>query len=181
VTAPRRIVLIGPRGSGKTTVARLLAERLGVGWYDADALLVERAGMPVPEIFAREGEAGFRRREAELLRELAARLDGHVLATGGGVVLTADNRAVLRTWDAVVWLTADVDTLWSRIAGDANRPALLGGGRDEVAQVVAIREPLYRECAHLVVETASRSPEEVAADVYQRVYPPSITSTAPVM
>jgi shikimate kinase len=169
VTAPRRIVLIGPRGGGKTTVARLLAERLGVAWYDADALLVQRAGAPVSEIFAREGEASFRRRESELLRELAGRQAGHVLATGGGVVLDPANRELLRTWDVVVWLTADVETLWSRIAGDANRPALLGGGRDEVAQVASMREPLYRECAHIIVDTATRSPEDVAAEIVRAV------------
>ncbi|MFO0842061.1 MAG: shikimate kinase [Gemmataceae bacterium] len=179
--SPSRVVLIGPRGSGKTTVARLLAGRLGVAWYDADALLEGRCGQSVRELFEREGEAGFRRRESELLRELAFRREGHVLATGGGVVLDPANRELLRSWDVVVWLTADVDTLWSRIAGDANRPALLGGGRDEVARVVALREPLYRECAHVVIDTASPTPEGVAAEVYQRVYPPSITSTAPVM
>jgi shikimate kinase len=165
VSAPRRIVLIGPRGSGKTTVARLLAERLGVEWRDADALLERRAGMAVREVFAREGEAGFRRRESELLSELASDAAGHVLATGGGVVLSPENRELLRTWDVVVWLTADAETLWSRIAGDANRPALLGGGREEVERIVATREPLYRECAHVVVETASRPPEDVAAEI----------------
>jgi shikimate kinase len=171
VSAPRRIVLIGPRGGGKTTVARLLAERLGVEWRDADALLERRAGMPVREVFAREGEAGFRRRESDLLRELASDGSGHVLATGGGVVLSPENRELLKTWDVVVWLTADVETLWSRIAGDANRPALLGGGREEVERIVATREPLYRECAHLVVETSSRPPEDIAAEICNAVLP----------
>lgn len=163
-----RLFLIGPRGSGKTTVARLLAERLGMGWLDADAVLEERAGTTIREIFAAEGEAGFRQREADLLAELCG-LDRQVIATGGGVVLRPENRRRLRESGFVVWLTADVDTLWARIAGDATtgarRPNLTTGGRDEVAHVVATRQPYYRECAHLTVDTTNRSPAAIVAAI----------------
>src|SRR6516162_5971118 len=98
------LFLIGPRGSGKTTVARLLAQRIGWAWCDADELLEERAGKTIRQIFADEGEAAFRERESALLQEIALRQD-HVIATGGGIVLSPANRELLRR-GAVVWLTA---------------------------------------------------------------------------
>jgi shikimate kinase len=166
---PRELLfLIGPRGSGKTTVAALLAESLGWAWVDADAIVEERAGCSIRDIFAAEGEAGFRAREAAVLEELCGR-ERAVIATGGGVVLRPENRRRLREAGHVVWLRADCETLWRRISTDGStggrRPALLGGGPEEVAAVVAQREPLYRECAHAAVETAGRAPAEVAAEV----------------
>ncbi len=162
------IALIGPRGSGKTTVARLLAARLGWDWADADDELERRCGRSVGAVFAEEGEAGFREREAAVLRELCG-LRRHVVATGGGAVLRADNRALLRSVARVVWLRADAETLWQRLQGDAagaaRRPALLGGGREEVEEILRVREPLYRECAHRAVPTAARPPEDVAAEI----------------
>jgi shikimate kinase len=162
------VFLVGLRGSGKTTVARLLAGRLGWSWLDADEVLEERAGCSIRAVFAAEGEAGFREREARVLAELAQR-SRHVIATGGGVVLREDNRALLGR-GRVVWLTADAETLWSRVRGDGTtaerRPALTVGGREEAAELLRVREPLYRACADLVVSTAGRSPEEVAEDVH---------------
>ena len=162
------LFLIGYRATGKSTVARLLAERLGWGWVDADAVLEERAGHSIKTIFAAEGEAGFRTRESAVLADLC-RLRRHVVATGGGVVLSAANRALLRRSGRVVWLTADADTLWQRLQGDAataeRRPALTVGGREEVAEVLRVREPLYRDCADLTVHTADRSPADVAAEI----------------
>ena len=160
------LFLIGPRGSGKTTVARLVAEGLGHAWIDADAELERRTGRTVAEVFAAEGQERFRAIESEILAGLCGR-ERLVVATGGGAVLSADNRARMRAAGRVAWLMADAATLWSRIAADpttaARRPALAGGGMQEVAQVLAAREALYRECAHAVVQTAGRSPEEVAA------------------
>jgi shikimate kinase len=162
---PRLVFLVGARGSGKTTVARLLADRLGWEAADADELLERRAGRSVRDVFAAEGEAGFREREAQALAELTDR-SALVVATGGGVVVRADNRALLRRgW--VVWLRADPETLWQRVREDAGtarrRPPLtsLSGG-EELALVLRDREPLYRACADLVVDTAGRGPAEVA-------------------
>jgi len=170
--SPSLLFLIGYRGTGKTTVARLLAERLGWQWRDADALLEARHGRSIREIFAAEGEAGFRDKEAALVPELCA-LRRHVIATGGGVILRPSNREQLRAAGRVVWLTADAATLWRRIQGDGStaqrRPNLSGGGLVEVEELLRVREPLYRACAHLVVSTEGRAPEEVAEDILQRL------------
>ncbi len=165
---PPLIFLIGYRGTGKTTVARLLAERLGWHWLDADALLEARHGRSIRTIFAEEGEAGFRDKESALLPELC-RLHNHVIATGGGVILRPTNRDQLRTAGHVIWLTADAATLWQRIQGDRTtserRPNLTGGGLAEVEELLRVREPLYRECAHATFSTVDRGPEEVAEEI----------------
>src|SRR5690348_9819218 len=110
------LFLIGPRGSGKSTIARLLAHELGWSWLDADEVLEKNCGQSIRSLFATEGEAGFRDREAAVLAELC-RLQRHVLATGGGVVLRESNRELLRAGGRVVWLTADIETLWQRLCG----------------------------------------------------------------
>jgi shikimate kinase len=164
---PALLWLIGPRGSGKTTVARLVAEQLGWQWHDADAELEARHGRTIRQIFADEGEASFRDKEAAVLAELS-RLRDRVIATGGGVVLRPTNRTLLRT-GRVVWLTADAATLWQRMQADATtadrRPNLGVGGLPEVEEVLRQREPLYGACADHVVDTGSRPPAEVAADI----------------
>jgi shikimate kinase len=156
---PARVYLIGPRGSGKTTVAAPLAEALGWGWIDADRLLEERAGQSIRAVFETEGEPAFRERESALLRELAA-LENQVIATGGGVILRPENRALLRATGWVVRLTAAVPVLCQRLAADPGtveqRPALTGRSAidpAEVAAVVAAREELYAATAHLTVDT----------------------------
>jgi shikimate kinase len=162
------LFLIGPRGSGKSTVARLLAAGLGWDWRDADVELEKKHGQSIRDIFATEGEAGFRDKEAASLAELC-RLERHVIATGGGVVLRESNRRLLRASGRVVWLTADIDTLWRRMQADETtaqrRPALSVGGREEIVQVLRVREPLYRDCADYIVETTGRTPEEIAAEI----------------
>jgi len=163
--SPSLLFLIGYRGSGKTTVARLLAERLGWIWSDADDVLEARHGRSIRQIFAEEGETGFRDKEAALLAEFC-NLQQHVVATGGGVVLRPENRQRLREAGRVVWLTADAQTLWRRLEHDAatteRRPALTVGGLAEIEELLAVREPLYRACADLVVDTTGRSAAAVA-------------------
>ena len=162
-----RITLIGYRGSGKTTVAALLAERLSCGWIDADTELEARVGMPLADFVIGQGEKAFRDAEAAIIERLVREFDG-VLATGGGVVLRPENRRLLRERGRpVVWLTAPADVIRRRLAADpttaARRPALSGGDPlDEVAAALHAREPLYREVADIVFDTATDPPAVVA-------------------
>jgi shikimate kinase len=158
------LFLIGARGTGKTTTARLVAERLGWNWCDADALLEERAGKTIRQIFAADGEACFRDHESAVLQQIAGR-ETHVIATGGGVVLRPENCALLRC-GSVVWLTAPSEILWRRMQADAStierRPDLAAGGLAEVEQVLRMRRPLYEACAHWQIDTADHAPEHIA-------------------
>ncbi len=159
------VVLIGYRGSGKTTVGRLLADRLEYAFVDTDALVVERAGKAIAAIFAEDGEVAFRRREADVIAE-ASRRSRVVLSAGGGAVLGEANVRRLRDCGTVFWLGADAETLWSRISRDAasaaGRPALTQrADLDEVRHVLGERETLYQGCAHHRVDVADRTPAEV--------------------
>ena len=163
------IFLVGYRGTGKTTVAGLLAEKLGWPWIDADSLLEQAQGKTIREIFATEGEESFRDREEAILHDLS-KLSQHVIATGGGVVLRATNRERLRAAGWVVWLTADSETIQRRLQGDATtwdrRPPLTTAPpHEEVAALLLVREPHYRSCAHVTVSTVARSPDLVAAEI----------------
>jgi len=162
------ITLIGYRGSGKSAVARELAARLGWEWIDADAAIEQSAGQSIREIFAAEGEAGFRRRERQTLAELLSR-DRLVVAAGGGAILNGDTRRDMKAGGPVVWLQASVPVLAQRIADDPTtaerRPTLAGGGTEEIARLLAQREPLYRECASHTVFTDNLSVAEIAARI----------------
>lgn len=151
------ITLIGYRGTGKTTLARPLAERLGWTAIDADVELERRAGRTIREIFATDGEPEFRRLERETLVDLLKR-DRLIIAAGGGAILNPQTRADFRAAGPVIWLKASTDTIEQRLFGDATtrerRPNLTAsGGRAEIEQLLAIREPLYRECAQLILDT----------------------------
>ncbi|EGY26249.1 shikimate kinase 2 [Desulfovibrio sp. A2] len=151
----RRVYLVGPRASGKTTVGKALAARAGWSFEDTDATVTATAGMTVEQIVAREGWEGFRRRESDALRATLGR-DGLVVATGGGMVLAEDNRRMLREGGLVAYLCGSVELLAARLARDpqaAQRPSLTGRPiADEVAEVLAARDSLYRECAHAVLD-----------------------------
>jgi shikimate kinase len=166
------LVLIGYRGTGKTSVAQRLGLLLASPWIDADVEIELRAGKSIRAIFDDDGEAHFRQLESTVLADLLAR-DGQVIAAGGGVVVLPENRALLAR-ATVVWLTADVDIILARITADPatrhRRPNLTtAGGRDEIAQLLAQREPLYRQCAHFIVDTVGRSTDEIAAEIVERV------------
>lgn len=145
------IVLVGMMGAGKTTIGRELARRLGRRFTDSDHEIIERTGVPIPTIFDVEGEAGFRRRESQVIDELT-QADDLVLATGGGVVLAAENREVLRSRALVIYLDVPAGVLWERTRHDRNRPLLqVENPRQRLETLYRERDPLYREVAHVVV------------------------------
>ncbi len=167
--ASRPVVLVGMMGSGKSTVGRRLAARLHRRFVDADKVLEERCGVPVSTVFELEGEEGFRRREAALLDELT-RLPAIVLATGGGVVMRAENRRLLAERGLVVFLQASQADLWQRLRRDRTRPLLqTEDPRERIAQLLALREPLYREIAHLTVVSARQPVDQLVADIIGRL------------
>jgi shikimate kinase len=155
--ASGNIFLVGMMGAGKTTLGKALAQRLRRDFIDTDRILIERTGVPVATIFEIEGEEGFRRRESAVLAELADRPPS-VIATGGGVVLAEANRRLMRESGTVVYLRARLESLWERTRHDASRPLLATPDpRARLAELLEEREPLYREAAHVVVDTGSQS------------------------
>ena len=166
---PSNIFLIGSMGAGKSTIARRLAATLDKEFVDADRELEERTGVGIPLIFELEGEAGFRKRERELLAELVMR-NGIVLATGGGVVLAAENRANLAARGFVIYLDAPVDLLVARVARDRHRPLMqTSDPKATMREIVRMREPLYRESADIVVRSSHRSSRFVVREILQRI------------
>ncbi len=154
---PGNIFLIGMMGAGKTSVGRVLAKRLNKVFYDSDHVIEERTGVKIPVIFEIEGEPGFRHRESAVLDELTA-LDDVVLATGGGAVLAQENRDRLRTRGTVVYLRASVKDLLNRTRHDKNRPLLqTADPRARLNELYEMRDPLYREVAHVTIDTGSQS------------------------
>ena len=167
----KNIVLIGFMGTGKTSVGRMLAARLGCAFHDLDKKIAERSGMSIPEMFARCGEPYFRAREKEAVQEAAGR-SGLVIATGGGTVKDAENVAMLRENGILVALTADIDTILLRTSARGKRPVLdgadAGDRRAAVARLLAERVHLY-EGADVTVDTSARAPLEVTEHILQAI------------
>ena len=162
-TPARHVVLVGPMGSGKSTLGRGLAARLGLAFVDMDARVETDAGLDIPALFASEGEAGFRRRESQALADALAG-EAAVIATGGGAVLADANRIAMRDACRVVYLQVDASTQLARLAGDTSRPLLAAPDRAQrLADLQAIREPLYREVAHHLFETSALPPDAAVA------------------
>lgn len=163
----KNIILIGFMGTGKTSTGRALAQRLGFSFLDLDQKIEEAAGMTIPEMFERYGEAYFRAREREMAARVAKRRNT-VVSTGGGTVKSRENMEALRAGGVVVCLQADVDTILQRTMAQGQRPVL--DGRDEgdrrraIEQLLQERAPLYAE-ADYAVDTSELSPLQVVDDI----------------
>ena len=156
-----KVYLVGPMGAGKSTIGRVLAGELGLPFHDTDRVIEERTGADIPWIFDVEGESGFRAREL-------AEHEPAVVATGGGIVLSPANRDLMRGSGFVCYLTAAVDQLVERTARDKKRPLLqVENPRQKIVDLLAERDPLYRQVADFVVVTDRRSPRTVAQEIVQ--------------
>ena len=159
-------VLIGYRGSGKTSVGKRLADHLWIKFVDTDEMVAAKAGKSIKEIFEQEGEARFRALETEAVREAAA-LQEHVIALGGGAPMVQENRDIIKNaGHRVVYLKCEPDVLLQRLQADPETPALrphltaLGGGIDEIRKLLEEREPIYRQMADAELEVTNLTPDE---------------------
>ena len=157
------IVLVGVPGAGKTTVGKLLAKNLGIDFFDSDQVIESRAGKSVSDIFTQDGEPAFRKLEHDVIVEL---LDSSnvVLALGGGSLGNDETRAKVK--DATtVWLVAGLAQAVDRVGMNRNRPLLLGNVRGQLADLMAAREPFYKEVAAIAVDTSKLIPSEVVTEI----------------
>ena len=163
------VFLVGPMGAGKSTIGRRLARSLNREFVDTDHELELRTGVSISTIFDIEGEAGFRRRESELIDELS-KCAGLVLATGGGVVLAADNRKRLAARGLVVYLTAPVEVLFERTRKDGSRPLLQTEDPEQkLRTIMEEREPLYREIADIEIDTDEMNMQQTIKQVKSQI------------
>ena len=166
---PRNIFLVGPMGAGKSAVGRYLARTMHLSFVDSDDEIESRTGVDIPFIFEKEGEAGFRKREAVVINDLS-KMDGVVLATGGGAIVDADSRSHLGGRGFVVYLFTTVDQQVSRTRKGRERPLLENSDpRAILEELLAIRDPMYREIADLVVDTDGRKVNAVANEIIENV------------
>lgn len=163
------VFLVGPMGAGKTTIGRLLAKQLGREFVDSDWYVEWQTGADIPWIFAKEGEAGFRERETRAIDELTQRQQ-IVLATGGGAVMSAENREFLHQRGIVIYLNAPVDIQMSRTAKDKSRPLLQQPNPRKILQeLYLIRDPLYRQVAHIIMPTGHTYPRHMVHQLLQKL------------
>ena len=159
----QNIVLVGFMGTGKTTIGQLLSEQTGMPLLDMDHLIEERAGKPITAIFAEDGEPHFRALERELVQELSAQ-NSHVVSTGGGIVLNADNMADYEKTGLVVCLLAAPETILDRVRHDTTRPLLAGDKEAKIVALLETRRPLYEAIAHKI-DTNGLQPAAIAAQI----------------
>jgi shikimate kinase len=167
------VFLIGSRGTGKSTIARELAARLGFDFVDADDEIEQRAGKSIAALFEDDGEPAFRELESDVVADLC-KLSRHVVALGGGAVMSEVNRTAVRRAGHVIWLRASVETLAERLAADeatmSRRPNLTAtGGVREIEAVLTAREPIYRSCATFEVDTEGKTPAKIAEEILARL------------
>ena len=170
MSLPKRVVLVGPMGAGKSTIGRMLAKELGYRFLDSDRIIEERCGANIPWIFDVEGEVGFRDREARIFAEFVGK-GAVVVSTGAGVVLRGENQDLLRRHHPhVIWLQVDFKTQLDRLKNDKNRPLLQVTDPKAKLRAMAIeREPLYREYSSIQVQTRRTNPSVVVRQIMERI------------
>jgi len=166
---PQNLFLVGPMGAGKSAVGRQLAKLLHLSFLDSDDEIESRTGVDIPFIFEKEGEEGFRKRETKVIDELSV-MDGIVLATGGGAIVNPQNRNFLGARGFVVYLFTSVDQQVVRTQRGRERPMLKDGDSRQILEdLMAFRDPLYREIADLIVETDGRKVKAVASEIMDKL------------
>lgn len=163
------IFLVGPMGSGKSTIGRQLAKALKRPFFDSDKEIEKRTGVTISWIFEMEGEEGFRQREQQIIAELTAK-QNIVLATGGGAILKEENRNLLKSRGSVVYLSSSVEQLYRRTAKDKSRPLLqTDDPKKQIATLLAKRDPLYKSVADVVIRTAKQSIQKTVSHVIKKL------------
>ena len=163
----KNIFLIGFMGCGKSTIARMLSEKLGVAQVEMDELIVQEQGMPITGIFEKYGEAHFRDIETDLVRRLQAR-DGVVVSCGGGAVLREENRRLMKESGVIIWLTAKPETILERVKGNTDRPILNGNMNVEyIAELMEKRRPKYEAAADIVISTDMKNAREICEEILE--------------
>lgn len=165
----RHLILVGMMGAGKTSVGRRVAKALQRRFVDADAALEKETGRTIPDIFATDGEAGFRAIERGVIGRLADDPNPLVIATGGGAVLSPETRALLRERGTVVWLRATPETLLKRVRGGAGRPLLADDPAGTLTRLCATREEFYADVAHIVVDVDRLTAAQTATEIIAKV------------
>jgi len=161
----RLLILTGFMGSGKSTVGRILAERLGYRFVDLDAEIVAAAGCSINDLFARDGESGFRTLESSQLELVLTEGEGSVVATGGGAVISAQNRTLMRSRGVIINLKATLEQLLTRLNGCSDRPLMAGGDAAKRAATLMDEREQYYDDADIRIDTDGKSVEDVAAEI----------------
>jgi shikimate kinase len=163
------IFIVGPMGSGKTTVGKIVANELFLDFYDTDATIEEKTGVSIDWIFDIEGEQGFRKRETLVLKDLVAS-NSIVLATGGGIIIESENRELLASRGTVFYLHTPLETQINRTSKDKDRPLLKGQDPAKVlAELQESRQAFYEEVADHIINTENKSGSDVANDIVKLV------------
>jgi len=162
------IILVGPMGSGKTTIGRRLSERLSLDFFDSDHEIVNKTGVSIDHIFDVEGEKGFRTRESDVLKKLC-NMPNIVLATGGGAVILEENREVIKKASSVIYLSSSVDQILRRTAKSKTRPLLekSNNRRKTITEIVVARDPLYRDVSSHIIDTNGKKLNEVIDEIIE--------------
>ena len=169
MTESKRLFLVGPMGAGKSTIGKRLAQRLQLDFADSDKEIEKRTGASIALIFELEGEQGFRQREASIIDELS-NMDKIVLATGGGAILSSTNRDLLRQRGTTIYLQTSVEFQLQRTSRDSKRPLLqTENPRKKLEELLAIRDPLYRELADIIVRTDGRHVNAVVSEIIRQI------------